>query len=239
MTGPDARDAKTPPPIRGGSVLLRLFLGAVVAAIAAFLYVDAKAPLDPSKPPHLFTPIQLGLMQIFPERCPAALARAEGVRVTSASRPIENGCGHPDGVVLSRSGVSYGGGVLLRCPAAVALVMWERNVLQPAARQHFGQPVNSVQTFGTYSCRNVYGREEGRRSQHATANAIDVAGIMLADGQNISVLRDWKDTGARGAFLREIRNGACRTFGAVLSPDYNAAHANHFHFDMGLWMVCR
>ena len=31
----------------------------------------------------------------------------------------------------------------------------------------------------------------------------------------------------------------CRIFGAVLSPDYNAAHANHFHFDMGYWMTCR
>ena len=85
----------------------------------------------------------------------------------------------------------------------------------------------------------MYGREEARRSQHATANAIDIAGITLAGGQNISVLRDWKDEGARGALLLDIRNGACRMFGAVLSPDYNAAHANHFHFDMGMWMTCR
>jgi hypothetical protein len=25
----------------------------------------------------------------------------------------------------------------------------------------------------------------------------------------------------------------------VLSPDYNAAHRNHFHVDVGPWWVCR
>ncbi|WP_208534621.1 extensin family protein, partial [Pseudomonas aeruginosa] len=25
----------------------------------------------------------------------------------------------------------------------------------------------------------------------------------------------------------------------VLGPDYNAAHRDHFHLDMGLWKVCR
>ena len=217
----------------------RLFLALSIVAAAAFFYVDARAPLDPAKPPHVFTPIQLGLMRIFPDRCPAALARAEGVSFTPAPRPVENGCGYPDGVSITRSGVSFGGSVLLRCPAAVALIMWERHELQPAAQKHFGRAVSSVQTFGTYSCRNVYGREEARRSQHATANAIDIAGITLAGGQNINVLRDWRDEGAGGAFLRDIRDGACRMFGAVLSPDYNAAHANHFHFDMGMWMTCR
>nr|WP_328730168.1 extensin family protein [Falsiroseomonas algicola] len=36
-----------------------------------------------------------------------------------------------------------------------------------------------------------------------------------------------------------MRDGACRWFRAVLSPDYNAAHADHFHFDMGPSTVCR
>ncbi len=51
------------------------------------------------------------------------------------------------------------------------------------------------------------------------------------------VLKDW-GRGERGEFLRAVRDGACRFFGGVLSPDYNAAHANHFHFDMGWWKIC-
>lgn len=179
------------------------------------------------------------MMQFVPERCPAALARASDVAFTPAPRPIENGCGYPDGVLLTRSGISYGGAVLLRCPAAIALVMWERHALQPAAEAAFGRRVASVQTFGTFSCRNVYGREYGRRSQHATANAIDVAGFAVPGGPNVSVRRDWASAGASGQFLRAARDGACRFFGTVLSPEYNAAHADHLHLDMGPWMICR
>ncbi len=216
-----------------------MLLGLLVAAPVALVYVDAHAPLDPSKPPHLLTPLQLGLLDLFPARCPEALARAEGIRFTPALRPIVDGCGHPDGVSLTRSGVSYGGGVVLSCPAAVALVMWERHQLQSAAQKHFGRRVTSVRTFGTYACRNVYGRESARRSQHAYANAIDIAGFTLEGGQTVTVLRDWEDSGVRGRFLRDVRDGACGTFRAVLSPDYNAAHADHFHFDMGMWRTCR
>ena len=41
------------------------------------------------------------------------------------------------------------------------------------------------------------------------------------------------------AFLRRIRDGACGLFGTVLSPDYNAPHADHLHMDMAAWSVCR
>lgn len=210
-----------------------------VIVLATFAAVERYAPLDPSAKPHLFTGLQLSLMRALPERCMAALGRAEGVGYTRAPRPIENGCGYPDGVRLRSDGVSYGGAPLLRCPAAVALVMWERHVLQPEAERLFGRRVTGVQTFGTYACRNVYHRDAGRRSQHATANAIDIAGFTLAGGQTVSVLRDWKDTGAKGAFLHAVRDGACEPFQAVLSPDYNAAHADHLHLDLGRWSACR
>lgn len=236
---PELPPVRKPRPARAGGLVLRALLGLAVAGLGGFLYVDAKAPLDPSAPPHLFTPVQLGLMRIFPARCPEALARAKNLSFTPAPKEIENGCGHPDGVLITRSEMSWGGPVLLRCPAAVALVMWERHALQPEARRVFGKRVTAAQTFGTFSCRNVYGREHGRRSQHATANAIDIAGFTIEGGTSVSVLRDWKDTGPKGEFIRSVRDKACGTFGSVLSPDYNAAHANHLHLDMAPWMMCR
>jgi hypothetical protein len=39
--------------------------------------------------------------------------------------------------------------------------------------------------------------------------------------------------------LRDARDGAWRAFNVVLSPDYDAAHRSHFHFDMGRWVICR
>ena len=71
------------------------------------------------------------------------------------------------------------------------------------------------------------------------ANAIDVAGFRTASGRTISIARNWHDAGADGAFLRTVRDGACRFFGVVLSPDYDTLHRNHFHFDASRWRVCR
>jgi hypothetical protein len=37
---------------------------------------------------------------------------------------------------------------------------------------------------------------------------------------------------AEAVFLRRLHRGACGTFSTVLGPDANAAHRNHFHFDL-------
>ena len=37
---------------------------------------------------------------------------------------------------------------------------------------------------------------------------------------------------ARGKFVKGLHDGACKTFGTVLGPAANAAHRDHFHFDM-------
>ncbi|HZW16829.1 MAG TPA: extensin family protein, partial [Brevundimonas sp.] len=71
--------------------------------------------------------------------------------------------------------------------------------------------------------------------EHARANALDIAGVTLADGRTVSVAGDWDGEGRRGqegrAFLKRIRTGACRVFSTVLTPDYNEAHADHLHLD--------
>ena len=144
-----------------------------------------------------------------------------------------------DAVQVSGSGVSYGSTVIVTCRMAIALAMFERHVLQPAAQTHFRQPVVGLQQFGSYGCRNVYSRKTGRLSQHAWANAIDIAAFRLRDGRIVSVARDWEGSGASAQFLRQMRQGACRFFKVVLSPDYNAAHRDHFHFDMARYSVCR
>jgi hypothetical protein len=37
---------------------------------------------------------------------------------------------------------------------------------------------------------------------------------------------------ASGKFVKGLHDGACKTFGTVLGPAANAAHRDHFHFDM-------
>jgi hypothetical protein len=107
------------------------------------------------------------------------------------------------------------------------------------AREHLGEDIARIEHFGTYACRNIYDRAESRRSAHATASAIDIAGFRLKDGSSASVLHDWGKQTTKGRFLKDARDEACRFFGIVLSPDYNKAHANHFHLEIGGFGLCR
>lgn len=117
--------------------------------------------------------------------------------------------------------------------------MWEHHVVQPAALARYGQRVSRLEHYGSYACRNVYSREGAHRSRHATADALDVSGFVLESGRRLSIVRSWNGEGPDALFLREIHAGACRFFDAVLGPDYNAAHANHFHLDRGSYRLCR
>jgi hypothetical protein len=219
-------------------VLLGLLGGGIWAGFHFEKLLDRYAPFDLREEPGWLTNLQLSYLRANSEKCFAVLTRSE-VAFTRQHYPLnERGCGFDDGVLLTRQSVGYGGGVLLRCAAAAALVLWERHVLQQEAERVLKKRVRSIQTFGTFSCRNINHRKQGRLSQHASANAIDIAGFTFADGSSASVLKDWNQA-ERGEFLRHVRDGACRFFGDVLSPDYNAAHANHFHFDMGWWKICR
>jgi len=55
----------------------------------------------------------------------------------------------------------------------------------------------------------------------------------------ISVKTGWQGKADEKRFLRRARKAACKVFNVTLSPDYNAAHADHFHFDMGPTKACR
>lgn len=118
------------------------------------------------------------------------------------------------------------------CTLASTLSGWARFGVDRAAQQILGSKLMRIETMGSYSCRNVAGTS--RRSGHATANAVDISGFVLADGRRISVLRDWNAESPQvRAFLSAVRDSACRRFGTVLSPEYNAAHRDHFHLEVG------
>jgi hypothetical protein len=120
----------------------------------------------------------------------------------------------------------------ITCPLASTLSGWARFGVDRAARAILGSPLVRIETMGSYACRTVAGTD--RLSGHASANAVDVSGFVLADGRRITVLRDWdsEDPQIR-AFLATIRTSACKRFGMVLTPEYNAAHRDHFHLEVG------
>ncbi|WP_439863038.1 extensin-like domain-containing protein [Pseudomonas antarctica] len=197
------------------------------------------APLDVRASPNLLTRFKLSRLQDDPALCDQVL-KTSGLRVShQADTPADVACPLSNILRVQGADVALSSSFLASCPLAVAFALFERHSLQPAAQAVFGQAVTRVDHLGSFACRNIYNRAEGRLSQHASANALDIAGFRLADGRSISVLKDWPGEGANARFLRQVRDGACDDFNVVLSPDYNAAHRNHFHLDMGRWGVCR
>lgn len=200
---------------------------------------DPWAPLHHADPPNWLTGFKFARTVRDPARCRDFIA-ASPLRVTPVDDLVRaDGCGYVNAVRVAGSDIDWGASFVLECPMAASLVMFELHVLQPTAEDVFGEPVASVSHYGSYACRNTYGREAGRLSQHARANALDISGFRLAGGREATLVNHWDDAGERGEFLHRVRDGACRWFGGVLGPDYNAAHADHFHFDRGPYRLCR
>jgi hypothetical protein len=108
---------------------------------------------------------------------------------------LRNGeCGTPAPVLLSSVGsqdkVVFDPPLFLNCPMVVALHGWLKDVVQPAAKEAFGLPIAKL-IGSSYACRTVYNEPNGRLSQHAFANAVDLPIFILADGRKIDVTHGW------------------------------------------------
>jgi hypothetical protein len=172
--------------------------------------------------------------------CHVDLARA-GVqfRVLPDQR-FAGGCSALGAVQLIDIGVPVTNLRAMTCPLARTFVHWAREAVQPAAAQWLGTRVVRIETFGTYSCRTVDSQAGARLSEHAYANAVDVSAFVLGDGRRVTVLEGWNGEDDRVRhFLRAVHQGGCRRFAIGLSPDSDAYHYNHMHFDMGRGPYCR
>ena len=229
--------------IIGRLLFLSLLLGAalLVALWRGWLEVAPRynpwAPLDVRETPNLLTPFKLWRLGDDRELCDLALATS-GLRFTrladSAPHP---GCPVENAVRIQGANVGLSSSFMATCPLAVSFALFERHGLQPAAQAVFGQPVTRVEHVGSFACRSIAGSQ--RPSQHSYANALDMVGFRLRDGQHISVLRDWPGQGGKARFLRLVQEAACDSFNVTLGPEYNTAHRDHFHVDMGMWRMCR
>lgn len=138
---------------------------------------------------------------------------------------------HPLKVASLGSGVAIAPAATLNCRTAEALASWVKNVLLPAAQKHLGARPERIVHASTYVCRSRNNIPGAKLSEHAHANAVDIASIAFAD-------RDPFDIGVRdasedeGAFQLAVRKGSCDYFTTVLGPGSDASHATHLHFDM-------
>ncbi|GHA91892.1 hypothetical protein GCM10009069_13880 [Algimonas arctica] len=200
-------------------------------------------PLDPERPIGIATRGQILRLSVSPSDVCMSLARNIETFESIPSEPKD--ATSPCGWDVARLVYGKGDAVLapgeanMQCPLSVATYLWLREV-DALAQDRFDQPLSKIHHMGSYSCRKQRGNGSGRWSEHAFANAWDIAGFELADGTLITVLSGWNsDNKKHRKFLREAKQQACRVFNTTLSPDYNAAHRNHFHVDMGPYATCR
>jgi hypothetical protein len=238
-------------PRRGNTVVNRamrygiISIGLVFAVLAGLWLTGWRPPyrynpwaaIDLRAPPDLFTGFRLHRLDARPAECLDALT-ASGAQYTSIlDRSDANGCGWHNAVLLRGTSFAHlSRPAVVACPLAASLVLLDRHVLQPTAESMFGAGVAVLDHAGSYNCRDIEG--DGRRSSHASARALDVTGFRLTNGTDITIPKDWGRP-LTGDFLRTTQEKSCPFFGMILGPDYNAAHAGHFHMQAGSWGWCR
>lgn len=136
-------------------------------------------------------------------------------------------------LTLSRIGEVSLEPVETSCATALRLAMWVEHGMD-------GLGVTRLHHIGSYNCRRMRttNGQEDAWSHHATADAIDITGVTLADGRHLDLRQDWNDP-EKGVILRELHRTACAMFPLVLGPDYNILHADHFHLQTRGWGFCR
>lgn len=160
--------------------------------------------------------------------------------------PSVCGTEHPFEMAAAAGGrVSMRPSAMLRCPMIPQVDRWVAEVVEPAARFHFGQPIAELKVAASYACRSMNHVSGARLSEHGYANAIDISAFTLANGEKITVKGGWYGSARERAFLRDVHQGACRNFTTVLGPQYDANHRDHFHMDLarhgrdGLMRICK
>jgi hypothetical protein len=148
-----------------------------------------------------------------------------GPSACGAERPFEMAAAHRGRVLLKPA-------ALLRCSMIPQVDRWVATVVEPAARRNFGASVAEITVAASYACRPMNNKVGGNLSEHGHANALDVSGFVLTDGQHITVKQGWHGNWGERAFLRAVHDGACAQFSTVLGPDYDSNHHDHFHVDL-------
>lgn len=134
--------------------------------------------------------------------------------------------------VGTRPSVAFVPSATLVCPMAVALANWLDGPVQEAARELLDRTVSGLWVAASHSCADRGGDPEERLSEHARADALDIAAFVLDDGAVVSIEADWSGDVGRSTFLRRVHGAACGHFTTVLGPEADEYHRDHFHLDL-------
>lgn len=163
----------------------------------------AKEPAkDPAKPEPAPPPAAWSETEIATalKACIQLLGPA-AVEVEALPAMKQDQCGTPAPLLLRRLGtgaasVEVQPPAVLNCAMIAKLAAWVTHTLQPTAKDALGASVTRLNSASGYVCRGRNGDrlDSGKLSEHALANAIDIASFTLSDGRIIDVGKHWGPT---------------------------------------------
>ncbi|TQF26321.1 extensin [Bradyrhizobium sp. UNPF46] len=116
---------------------------------------------------------------------------------------------------------------ILRCTMASAIADWLRKDMVPLATS-LGSTIGELDNFDSFECRGRNRVAGALLSEHGKANALDVRGIKLANGQSIGLTDRTMPREVRERVLHSV----CTRFSTVLGPGSDWYHEDHIHLDL-------
>jgi hypothetical protein len=130
--------------------------------------------------------------------------------------------------------VNFPDGPILNCIFAKQFTTWVSDVAAPVVKARSGAALVAMATGPGYECRGRNGDSSAKISEHASGNAIDIVSFRLASKVSMPVSDVTKTGNVESRWLMALRISACGYFTTVLGPGSNAAHAEHYHLDLGV-----
>jgi hypothetical protein len=179
-----------------------------------------------------------------PSACRLALTEQVAIAPSIPDIKGAGGCGGEDLVRLEavvlpdNSRVAVKPAAILRCKMASALADWIRSDMAPLASS-LNTRLADLDNFDSFECRGRNRVVGAKLSEHGRANALDVRGLKLANGQAISLT----DRAASRELRETVLRSVCGRFTTVLGPGSDWYHEDHIHLDIaerrGGYRICQ
>jgi hypothetical protein len=181
-----------------------------------------------------------------PPQSACRLALTDAIAIAPSVPDIKGpgACGGPDMVHLEaiilpdKTRVPLKPGGTMRCSMATAVADWVRSDMAPLAAS-IGTRLAELDNFDSFDCRGRNRIVGAKLSEHGRANALDVRGLKLANGQSIALTergtpREWRE---------KVLYSVCTRFSTVLGPGSDGYHEDHIHLDLaerrGNYKICQ
>ncbi len=170
-----------------------------------------------------------------PELSACRQALTESIAIAPSIPAIKGpgGCGGEDLVRLeaivlpSTQRVAVKPAAILRCTMATAVADWIRTDMAPLAAT-LGTTISELDNFDSFECRGRNRVKGAKLSEHGLANALDVRGLKLADGNMLSLT----DRAVPRETREKVLASVCTRFMTVLGPGSDWYHEDHIHLDL-------